>query len=212
MRLIPPCASFALLVAMSTAALATGHADTALPTYAAQGQPGGRLASIGDDAMGSLMDAWLAEFRARQPDVRIGRWEHMGAATVFGALMFETADLAPLARAPRAEEIAPYKHQFAGDMMPSPLLVRVATRTGEPAYIAVNKRPGAPLPPPVREFLAFALSRDGQQVVERDAAFAPIDAPTAAAERTKLDGYLATLDPELEPYHAQAVVAGEIRS
>jgi ABC-type phosphate transport system substrate-binding protein len=97
-------------------------------------------------------------------------------------------------------------------MMASPLLVRVALRQGEPAYIALNKRPGAPLPPPVREFLAFALSRDGQQVVERDAVFTPIDAASAAAERAKLDGYLATLDPDLGPYHAQAAVAGDIRS
>ena len=40
----------------------------------------------------------------------------MSGATAFGALMFEIADLAPLAREPSATELAPYAHQFAGDM------------------------------------------------------------------------------------------------
>jgi ABC-type phosphate transport system substrate-binding protein len=162
--------------------------------------------------MKGLMDAWRAAFRERQPDVRPGRWEHTSDATAVGALMFEFADIAPLARETTPAETAPYAHQFSGDMMKVPLLVRVATRDARPAYIAINKRPGSPLPPKTREFLAFALSRDGQEIVARDARFAPLSTFEAAAERAKLDGYLADLDPALPSYRAATRVSGPIRS
>jgi ABC-type phosphate transport system substrate-binding protein len=193
-------------------ACALGTVDSALPAYEAKGRLSASLSSEGDDAMAPLMDAWRRDFHARRPAIRIGRWEHRGDATAFGTLMFETADMAPLAREPLAEEIAPYKHQFAGDMMGAPLLLQVASREGKPAYIAVNKRPGAPLPPQVVDFLAFVLSREGQAVVARDASFMPIDVATAAAQREKLEGFLATLDPGLEPYRASSKVSGTVAS
>src|SRR5258706_26543 len=156
-------------VAWTTAAIAVGNADPALPVYHPEGKAGGTLSSVGDGAMKGLMDAWLAAFRARQPAVKPGRWQHASDAAAVGALMFETADIAPLAREAQPAETAPYAHQFAGDMMKTPLMARVATLDGRPAYIALNKRPGSPLPVKTREFLAFALSRDGQELVARDA-------------------------------------------
>ena len=197
---------------LSLAALAAGSVDPSIPAYKYERLPVAVLSSIGDDAMRSLMDAWWTDFRLRQPNVSAGRWEHRGDATVFGALMFETADLAPLAREPLAEEIAPYKHQFAGDMMAAPLLVQVAMRGDKPAFIAVNRRPGAPLPPQVKEFLSYALSREGQEIVARDAGFTPIDAPIASAQRAKLQGFIARLDPALPPYRPPGTVTGSIRS
>ncbi len=191
---------------------ASGHVDPALPAYQPEREIAASLDSIGDGAMKPLMDAWLAELRKRQPRVKAGRWEHASDATVFGALMFETADMAPISRAPSPAETAPYAHQFSGDMMKSPLLVRVASVQGRPAYIAVNKRPGSPLPPRVKEFLAFALSREGQEIVARDPSFEPLDAASAAGERAKLEGFLASLDPALPPYRPAATVSGEIRS
>jgi ABC-type phosphate transport system substrate-binding protein len=198
--------------AATTPALALGRVDSALPPYQPERNAAGELSSVGDGAMKSLMDAWLAAFRERQPSVRPGRWEHASDATAVGALMFETADIAPLARETQPAETAPYAHQFSGDMMKVPLLVRVATLDGRPAYIALNKRPGSPLPPKTKEFLAFALSRDGQEIVARDARFSPLAASDAAEERAKLDGYLADLDPALPAYHAGTRVSGPIRS
>ncbi len=194
------------------AAFATGRIDAALPAYQPERQAAGELSSIGDGAMRALMDAWLAAFRERQPGVRPGRWEHASDATAVGALMFETADIAPLARDAQPAETAPYAHQFAGDMMKTPLQVRVATLDGRPAYIALNKRPGSPLPPKIGEFLAFVLSRDGQEIVARDARFSPLSAAEASAERAKLEGYLAELDPALPVYRANARASGAIRS
>ena len=199
-------------LAWTTAAIAVGNADPALPVYQPEGKAGGTLSSVGDGAMKGLMDAWLAAFRARQPAVKPGRWQHASDAAAVGALMFETADIAPLAREAQPAETAPYAHQFAGDMMKTPLMARVATLDGRPAYIALNKRPGSPLPVKTREFLAFALSRDGQEIVARDARFSPLTAAEASTEREKIGGYLADLDPALPSYRAQPRVSGAIRS
>src|ERR1700686_2204145 len=103
--------------------MAAGAPDAALPAYQPEGRVAGELSSIGDGAMKPLMDAWLAAFRERQPGVRRGRWEHASDATAIGALMFETADMAPLAREAQPAETAPYAHQFSGDMMKAPLQV-----------------------------------------------------------------------------------------
>ena len=79
--------------------------------------------------MGPLMDAWLEAMRQQQPAIERGpRWQHVGDAAAIGALMFELADVAPMSRAPLPAELAPYAHQFAGDMMKTPVLVRVAWR------------------------------------------------------------------------------------
>jgi len=53
-------------------------------------------------------------------------------------------------------------------------------------YMYVNRRPGQPLEPLVKEFLTFVLSREGQDLVEKDHYF-PLPALTAAAERVKLE-------------------------
>ncbi len=199
------------LGATAAPAAVAGAAD--LPLYAPQQPLHATLNSIGDSAMAPLMDAWLAQLHQLQPGLQRGsRWQHQAAAAAVGALMFETADMAPLARAPLPSETAPYAHQFAGDMMKTPLLIRVAGTSAQPAYIALNKRPGSPLPSAVKEFLLFALSRQGQDIVARQGRFAALSAEDAQAEREKLDGYLATLDPALPNYRPQTKVHGDIRS
>ncbi len=53
-------------------------------------------------------------------------------------------------------------------------------------YIYVNRKPGTPLSPLVKEFLSFVLSRDGQALIAKDH-YLPLTAQMAAAERSKLD-------------------------
>jgi phosphate transport system substrate-binding protein len=53
-------------------------------------------------------------------------------------------------------------------------------------YLYVNRKPGAPLSPLMREFLGFILSKDGQSLVQVDH-YLPLTAAMAAAERAKLD-------------------------
>ena len=53
-------------------------------------------------------------------------------------------------------------------------------------YLYVNKAPGKPLDPLVREFLKFVLSRDGQQVVVKDG-YLPLTNELVKQERDKID-------------------------
>jgi len=52
--------------------------------------------------------------------------------------------------------------------------------------VYVNKAPGKPLDPSVKEFLKFVLSKDGQQIVVKDG-FYPLTAKMAQEELAKLD-------------------------
>ncbi|MBD3766913.1 MAG: phosphate ABC transporter substrate-binding protein PstS family protein [Gammaproteobacteria bacterium] len=52
-------------------------------------------------------------------------------------------------------------------------------------YIYVNKAPGKPLDPMVKEFMTLVLSKEGQQVVEKDG-YVPLPAAVAAKQLAKL--------------------------
>ncbi len=350
----------AALLVLAGALRAAGPLDPALPGYWPEQTVSGGLNSVGDDALEPLMNAWLAAFQKHQPAVTRGeRWSHPGGAAAFGALLLETTDVAPLGREPWPAELAPYGHQFRGDMMKEPLLVRVGIGSFTPAgqsgalaiyvnaanplaqlslaqldaifgaqrkrgataqvltwgqlgltgewanrpvipvatpdystpalvfqhrvlqdalwaagveiardpaaalqkvaatpgaiafagfmeaagtrtlalaegnagpfvtasdatvashaypltrdlYLAVNQRPGAPLPQKTKEFLAFVLSREGQQIVADYKYFFALSAPAAAVERAKLAGYFAPVDPAISAYRATASVSGPI--
>ncbi len=204
----------AALLLLAGALRAAGPPDPALPPYQPEQPVSGGLSSVGDDALEPLMNAWLAAFQKHQPGIARGPlWSHPGGAAAFSALMFETADVAPLSREPWPTELAPYAHQFKGDMMKAPLFVRVANRTSPPTpnlCLAVNQRPGAPLPQKTKEFLAFVLSREGQLIVAQHPRFYALTAADAAQERAKLAGYLAPVDPAIPAYRATAQVSGPI--
>ena len=201
------------LCSLSTLGLAMTPSATKPATHVARSDLPEEITSMGASSMATLMDSWLSALQAQQPGLRKGSpWTHSSDDVVFGALMFELADLAPLAREPLPTELAPYAHQFAGDMMKSPLLVRVAGSGDHPAYIAVNRRPGAPLPPRVSAFIAFALSEEGQAIVSRDGRFPRLSPVDLAAERLKLEGFVAKLDPALPVYRVGERVRGPIRS
>ena len=46
-------------------------------------------------------------------------------------------------------------------------------------YVYVAKKPGEPLPPAVKEFLMFVLSKEGQEIVVKDG-YLPLTAEMAA--------------------------------
>jgi phosphate transport system substrate-binding protein len=54
-------------------------------------------------------------------------------------------------------------------------------------YIYVNRPPGKPLEPKVKEFLELVLSREGQDVVAREGVYIPLTPQTVRDERAKLD-------------------------
>jgi len=54
-------------------------------------------------------------------------------------------------------------------------------------YFYVNKAPGQPLDPKVREFMRFVLSREGQEIIAKVGYYYPLDAAYLAEQRKKLD-------------------------
>jgi phosphate transport system substrate-binding protein len=54
-------------------------------------------------------------------------------------------------------------------------------------YIYVDRAPNTPLAPPVREFLRYVLSLEGQRKVEQEGIFMPLPPRIAAQQRTNLD-------------------------
>jgi phosphate transport system substrate-binding protein len=54
-------------------------------------------------------------------------------------------------------------------------------------YIYVDRPPNAPLASPVREFLRYVLSLEGQREVEQEGIFMPLPPRIAPQQRTKLD-------------------------
>ena len=51
----------------------------------------------------------------------------------------------------------------------------------------VDRPPGMPLPPKVREFLRYLLSRDGQQAINEDGRYLPLSPKLAAEQLRKLE-------------------------
>jgi phosphate transport system substrate-binding protein len=55
------------------------------------------------------------------------------------------------------------------------------------AYIYVNKAPGRPMDPRVREFIRFVLSREGQEIIQKAGVYSPIPAAYIREQLKKLD-------------------------
>ena len=55
------------------------------------------------------------------------------------------------------------------------------------AYIYVDKGPGRPLDPKVKEFMRFVLSREGQEIIQKNGAYTAIPASYVREQLKKLD-------------------------
>ncbi|MDB6126827.1 MAG: Phosphate transport system substrate-binding protein [Verrucomicrobia bacterium] len=55
-----------------------------------------------------------------------------------------------------------------------------------PIYMVVDREPGQPLPPKIREFLTFVLSQEGQDAIVASDGWLPLPSTVAAAELAKL--------------------------
>ncbi len=71
---------------------------------------------------------------------------------------------------PTVENVYPHKYPFSRYV-----------------YIYVNKPPGKPLPPKVKEFLELVLSKEGQQVVADERVFIPLQPEVVQEELRKLE-------------------------
>lgn len=99
-----------LLLSVSTLVTAYG-ASTKLATYKATSGVSGTLKAVGSDSMNNEMSLWAEGFRKFYPGVKI-EIEGKGSATAPPALIEGTAQLGPMSRAMKNEEIASFKKKF----------------------------------------------------------------------------------------------------
>jgi len=82
--------------------------------------------------------------------------------------------------------IATHENGYYSNASPQDVLAQKYPYTRD-IYIYINRAPGAPLDPFVKEYLRMVLSMEGQQsMVAQDGGFLPLSAIEAAIERAKL--------------------------
>ena len=103
------------------ATLPAVEADAALPVYAPVSGISGNLNSIGSDTLNNLMTFWAEGFQAVYPNVKI-QVEGKGSTTAPPALIEGTAQLGPMSREMKKEEINAFEKTFGY----KPVAVKVA--------------------------------------------------------------------------------------
>lgn len=102
----------AALAALSIPAFAAGPAvDPQTPGYEAVSGISGNLNGVGSDTLNNLMTLWGESFCRKYPSVRIGI-EGKGSATGPPALIQGTAQLAPMSRDMKREEIDAFEKKY----------------------------------------------------------------------------------------------------
>lgn len=104
---------FPLLALLGAASLTLRAVDVdpELPAYEPVSGVSGNLNSIGSDTLNNLMTLWAEGFKAKYPNVNI-QIEGKGSATAPPALIEGTAQLGPMSRAMKGEEIDAFEKKF----------------------------------------------------------------------------------------------------
>jgi phosphate transport system substrate-binding protein len=113
--------SFLAAFGLAPGFLSAAEVDPALPVYQVVSGVSGNLTSIGSDTLNNLMTLWAEGFKANYPNVNI-QVEGKGTATAPPALIEGTAQLGPMSRPMKGEEIDAFEKKFGY----KPLEVRVA--------------------------------------------------------------------------------------
>ncbi len=95
--------------------------DSSIAPYAKSSGISGNLSSIGSDTLNNLMTFWAEGFQKQYPNVRI-QIEGKGSSTAPPALISGTAQLGPMSRPMKAEEIDEFEKKYGY----KPSVVRVA--------------------------------------------------------------------------------------
>jgi phosphate transport system substrate-binding protein len=130
--------------------------DPAIPAYQKTSGVAGNLNSIGSDTLNNLMTFWAEGFRKQYPNLRI-QIEGKGSSTAPPALISGTAQIGPMSRTMKDEELDAFEKQFG--YKPTPIRVAVdalavfvhkdnplerATLTQMDAVFSKTRRCGAP--------------------------------------------------------------------
>jgi phosphate transport system substrate-binding protein len=119
-RLATSACAFAGMLALSAVGQVV-KVDDALPEYKPVSGISGKISSIGSDTLNNLMTFWGEEFKKLYPNVNI-EIEGKGSSTAPPALIAGTAQLGPMSRKMRSEEIDAFEKKYGY----KPRLVAVA--------------------------------------------------------------------------------------
>lgn len=100
-------------VAMTSAAAihAKTEVDPALPPYQKASGVAGNLSSVGSDSLANLMTLWAEEYKRNYPNVNI-QIQAAGSSTAPPALTEGTANLGPMSRAMKDEEVQAFEKKY----------------------------------------------------------------------------------------------------
>jgi ABC-type phosphate transport system substrate-binding protein len=129
-----------------------------------------------------------------------------------GELMFNNSDVVLLNREFTKIELAPYIHQFAGDMMKTPFSVLVGYFDGEPVYLYANKRPDAPLPPNILSFIKYFTNDYATNRLINDKRFKNLTTLELGEQLKKIEFYIPRVDVDISTYGKKSHISGEISS
>jgi phosphate transport system substrate-binding protein len=153
--------ALATLVSVAAAPLAAQPAgvDAAIAPYQKASGISGNLNSIGSDTLNNLMTFWAEGFQRQYPNVRI-QIEGKGSSTAPPALISGTAQLGPMSRAMKAEEIDEFEKKYG--YPPTPIRVAV-----DGLAVYVNKdNPLAELTLPQVDAVFSKTRKGGGKVVD----------------------------------------------
>lgn len=107
-------ASICLLVSLGSGGRATGQTislDPELRRYQTTAGVSGKITSIGSDTLNNLMTFWAEDFQRLYPAVKI-EVEGKGSSTAPPALIEGTAQLGPMSRKMKAEEVDKFEKKY----------------------------------------------------------------------------------------------------
>lgn len=96
---------------VSVAANAAQSVDAGIPAYAKASGVAGNLSSVGSDTLANLMTLWAEEFKRLYPNVNI-QIQAAGSSTAPPALAEGTANLGPMSRLMKDNEIGAFEKKY----------------------------------------------------------------------------------------------------
>ncbi|MDX5371881.1 MAG: phosphate ABC transporter substrate-binding protein PstS family protein [Pseudomonadaceae bacterium] len=110
MKLKRLMAALTFVAAGVSAASAVAAIDPALPTYEKTSGVSGNLSSVGSDSLANLMTLWAEEYKKMYPNVNI-QIQAAGSSTAPPALTEGTANLGPMSRAMKDNELQAFEEK-----------------------------------------------------------------------------------------------------
>ena len=99
------------LAATTAAQAGPVEVEASVPEYKTVAGVSGNLNSIGSDTLNNLMTFWAEGFKAKYPNVKV-QIEGKGSATAPPALIEGTAQIGPMSRAMKREEISAFEKRY----------------------------------------------------------------------------------------------------